>query len=234
MIKSTLISVIIPTVNEEQNILRTVKRVREAAKREKRGTIEIIIADGGSSDNTVSIIKKYAKVVLTEQGRGIQMNKAAQHAKGDILVFLHADTLLPLQAFKRITKAIKKGAIGGAFRVKFDRQDGFFKIIQLRSNFRSRFFKVFFGDQALFVTKTAFYKLRGFKNVPIMEDVDFSRRMKSIGKVILVKDSIVTSARKFVNKGMVYTYASMGVLMILFHLRMRHSIIKRVHDLLLR
>lgn len=223
-----MISVIIPVLNEELSLKKTLAHLKTY-----KGEIEFIIVDGGSSDKTVQVGKHYGKVIPSKRGRGLQMNKGAFEAKGDTLLFLHADTIPPKNGFPLIHDALQDNSVGGAFKVTFDRGGWLMKLIEFRSNFRASAFKIFFGDQAIFVRKDVFIRMNGFKNLPIMEDLEFSSRMKKQGKVALIKEPVLTSARKFLHKGMVKTYLSMGVLMIMFHLRCSFTTIKKAHDRLL-
>lgn len=224
-----MISVIIPCVNEEVLLEKTLTQLRRY-----KGDIEFIIIDGGSTDKTKKIGEKFGKVISSKKGRSLQMNTGAFEAKGDVLLFLHADTFLPENGFPLIHDAFQGNVVGGAFRIKFDSNHWSVKFIEFRSNFRASFFKIFFGDQAMFVRKDVFLKMGGFKNIPIMEDLEFSSRMKKEGKVLLIQEPVITSARKFLKKGFVRTYFSMGILMIMYHLGCSFTNIKKTHDRLLR
>ena len=186
------ISVIIPTLNEEHNIEKTLQSVLK-----QEGDYEIYVADGGSTDNTVTLAKQYASVIKSKRGRAIQMNAGAQLCTGDILLFLHADTSLPNNAFREIRKRMKDDTVvGGSFYLEFDVDNFILKGISFITHFNFRLFH--FGDQGIFVLQSIFQKLNGYKDMPIMEDYDFYKRLKGQGKVILVRLPVVSSARRFI------------------------------------
>ncbi|OHC00329.1 MAG: hypothetical protein A3G70_02790, partial [Planctomycetes bacterium RIFCSPLOWO2_12_FULL_39_13] len=151
------ISVIIPTLNEESHIEKTLQSVIK-----QEGNYEFYVVDGGSTDNTVAIAKRYACVISSKRGRAIQMNAGAKLCKGDILLFLHADTLLPDNAFREIRKRMKDDTVvGGSFYIEFDADNFILRGISFISRFDFRIFH--FGDQGIFVRRDVFQALRGYK-----------------------------------------------------------------------
>jgi len=191
------ISVIIPTLNEESHIEKTLQSVIK-----QEGNYEFYVVDGGSTDNTVVIAKRYACVISSKRGRAIQMNAGAKLCKGDILLFLHADTLLPDNAFREIRKRMKDDTVvGGSFYIEFDADNFILRGISFISRFDFRIFH--FGDQGIFVRRDVFQALRGYKEIPIMEDYDFYKRLAGQGKVVLLRMPVISSARRFVKKGVV-------------------------------
>ena len=191
------ISVIIPTLNEESHIEKTLQSVIK-----QEGDYEFYVVDGGSTDNTVAIAKRYACVISSKRGRAIQMNAGAKLCKGDILLFLHADTLLPDNAFREIRKRMKDDTVvGGSFYIEFDADNFILRGISFISRFDFRIFH--FGDQGIFVRRDVFQALRGYKEIPIMEDYDFYKRLAGQGKVVLLRMPVISSARRFVKKGVV-------------------------------
>ena len=191
------ISVIIPTLNEESHIEKTLQSVIK-----QEGNYEFYVVDGGSTDNTVVIAKRYACVISSKRGRAIQMNAGAKLCKGDILLFLHADTLLPDNAFREIRKRMKDDTVvGGSFYIEFDADNFILRGISFISRFDFRIFH--FGDQGIFVRRDVFQALRGYKEIPIMEDYDFYKRLAGQGKVVLLRMPVISSARKFVKKRVV-------------------------------
>ena len=191
------ISVIIPTLNEESHIEKTLQSVIK-----QEGNYEFYVVDGGSTDNTVAIAKRYACVISSKRGRAIQMNAGAKLCKGDILLFLHADTLLPDNAFREIRKRMKDDTVvGGSFYIEFDADNFILRGISFISRFDFRIFH--FGDQGIFVRRDVFQALRGYKEIPIMEDYDFYKRLAGQGKVVLLRMPVISSARRFVKKGVV-------------------------------
>jgi len=191
------ISVVIPTLNEESHIEKTLQSVIK-----QEGNYEFYVVDGGSTDNTVAIAKRYACVISSKRGRAIQMNAGAKLCKGDILLFLHADTLLPDNAFREIRKRMKDDTVvGGSFYIEFDADNFILRGISFISRFDFRIFH--FGDQGIFVRRDVFQALRGYKEIPIMEDYDFYKRLAGQGKVVLLRMPVISSARRFVKKGVV-------------------------------
>ena len=204
-----MISVIIPTYNEEGRIEQAIASVF-AYRHEAE--IEIIVADGGSSDATVSLARANAKVVSTETGRAGQLNAAAEEAGGDIFFFLHAHVTLPSGALTRIDRAINaEGNDGGGFSNVFSEHNqkikrlGRLLNLRLRDNDHSGN-TLFFGDNGIFVRREVFEALGGFKTMPIMEDYDFSKRMRERFEVVRISDpKLIVSPRRHVKAGFVRT-----------------------------
>ena len=191
------ISVIIPTLNEESHIEKTLLSVTK-----QEGDYEFYVVDGGSSDNTVTIAKRYTTVINSQRGRAVQMNTGARLCKGDILLFLHADTVLPDNAFREIRKRMKDDTVaGGSFYIAFDADTFILKGISFITRFNFSLFH--FGDQGIFVRRSIFQTLNGYKEMPVMEDYDFYKRLGKQGKVILIRMPVISSARRFVKKGVI-------------------------------
>jgi len=224
-----MISVIIPVFNEEKHIKSCLKSIHN-----QKGDYEIIIVDCSSEDSTIKAAKKYNKVSVlkSKKGRVMQMNTGAVKAKGDILLFLHADAILSINAFVEIENSIKKGFIGGGFLQKFSEKNFLLKLVSLRSNLRALTTHIFFGDQAIFVRKDIFEKLNGFRSIPIMEDFDFSKRMKKEGKVIAIKNKVIVSGRNYLRNGILKLTFIYFILMLMYHLRFDYRKIRKVYDFL--
>jgi rSAM/selenodomain-associated transferase 2 len=209
------VSIIIPTLNEEV-VLENVLRFLCEIKREY--PLELIVVDGGSTDHTLQIATRYAdKVVLTSPGRGEQLNRGAERASGEILWFLHADTRIESNSILSILSAIESGSGGGCFRITFDSKRLIYRSIAWGSNLRAKWLKSFYGDQGIFVEWEIFKNLGGFRPIPLMEDLEFSQRLKSRTQVKVVASTIQTSSRRF-QKGTFRTLLRMQVLKIGFHL----------------
>ncbi|MEO6843612.1 MAG: TIGR04283 family arsenosugar biosynthesis glycosyltransferase [Ginsengibacter sp.] len=195
-----MISIIIPTYNEEENVAETIAEIR---KRDIDKLIsEIIISDGQSVDATVSIASNAgATVVVSEQkGRAAQMNYGASIAKGEILYFLHADSVPPENFTLYILNAVEKNYQAGSFRLAFDYQHWFLKVNCWFTRFDVN--AVRFGDQSLFVTKNVFENCGGFdEKLLMMEDQEIIHRIKKYGKFIVMNDAVTTSARKYLDNG---------------------------------
>ncbi|MBI5683009.1 MAG: TIGR04283 family arsenosugar biosynthesis glycosyltransferase [Deltaproteobacteria bacterium] len=191
------ISVIIPVLNEEANI--------EKAVLSAKASDEIIVVDGGSSDATVSIAERLGvKVINTENGRGGQQDAGAREANGNVFLFLHADTILPSGWKDMIEMSlIDNNIIGGAFLLGIDSSRRSLYFISLIANIRARYLGLIYGDQAIFVRKDVFFRVDGFKGLPIMEDIDFIRRLKKQGKVKLIEEKVLTSDRRWMKSGII-------------------------------
>ena len=191
------ISVIIPTLNEDSHIGKTLQSVIK-----QEGDYEVCVVDGGSTDNTVAIAKRYACVINSKRGRAIQMNAGANVCKGDILLFLHADTLLPDNGFREVRKRMRDETVaGGSFYITFDADNFILKAVSFITRFNFRLFH--FGDQSIFVRRDVFQALNGYKEMPIMEDYNFYKRLREQGKVILIRMPVISSARRFIKKGVI-------------------------------
>lgn len=195
------LSIIIPTLNEAAVIEKTL------AALPRRGGIERIVVDGGSSDDTAERAKPHADgVLITEAGRARQMNAGARAAGGDVLLFLHADSHLAADAFDAISQALEDPTVaGGAFKLAIDSTRRSLCIVAAVANWRSRLTGIPYGDQGIFVRRTVFEKLGGYPDLPIMEDLEFSRRLKRTGKVALLSGPIMTSSRRWDRGGVWYT-----------------------------
>ena len=189
------ISIIIPTINEANNLPLLLS---DLSSIQKEG--EIIIVDCGSGDKTVDIANIYgAKVYKSgERNRGLQLNIGAKKAKGDWLIFLHADTRLTHDWFKKINSFLNgdKNYIY-YFKFKINHEKIIFRVLEILVNLRSQFFKQPYGDQGLVIHRTTYFKNNGFRKIPLMEDIDFIRRLKNKKKLKQLNLPIFISSRKW-------------------------------------
>jgi rSAM/selenodomain-associated transferase 2 len=231
------ISVIIPTLNEESALPLTLEHTF------RLGFSEIIVADGGSIDRTRDIVLRFALsqepmaitdcpvlTLTTPPGRAHQMNAGAEISRSDVLLFLHADTRLPDRARQRIADALSdQSCIGGRFDVQFDHPTFLGRLISSLMNIRSRLSGIATGDQAIFVRRDAFERMRGYSSIPLMEDLDFTRRLKKLGRVAAVRDTVTTSYRRWVQQGPGRTILRMWTIRLLYWLGVSPHLLSRFY-----
>jgi rSAM/selenodomain-associated transferase 2 len=196
------VSVIIPALNEETRIAATIDAAFAA------GAAEVLVADGGSEDGTVSVAKAHrARVITGERIRARQLNRGAQEASHEHLIFLHADTLLPPGAAIAVMRALATGAQFGGFQLEFIEQSRRLRFAAFMINRRTAMTGCPWGDQAQFIRRETLLRVGGFADVPIMEDYDLAVRMKRSGKTAILPMRVRTSGRRFLEKGLVRTSA---------------------------
>lgn len=210
------LSVIIPVLNEEDFIVETLKDLIPF----RALGAEVIVVDGGSQDNTVALaIPLVDKLLSSDKGRANQMNLGAAHARGDILLFLHADTSLPAEGIGLMLVKLKNPKFSwGFFNVSILGASSMFSIIAALMNFRSCFTGIATGDQAIFVLRQEFMAIKGFPIQPLMEDVELSHRLGKRSKPLCLKQKARTSGRRWQLNGVWRTIRLMWLLRLLYWL----------------
>ncbi len=218
------LSVIIPCLNEAL----TIGILLEALLKQVSAEDEIIVVDGGSTDQTCKVVRQFEKVKLVEasrQGRALQLNEGADIAKGVLFLFIHADSGLPDQALCALKKKMRDPAyIGGSFQLRFDQNTILYSFLSRLAN--SNRLIASFGDQGLFLRRDVFLQAGGYREIPIMEDVDMVRRLSRIGKLIKIPPPLTTSTRRFRNNGLVFQLLINFLLLLGFYLGFPPSSLK--------
>lgn len=207
------LSIIIPVLNEAAGIVDLLQSLQGF----RSHGAEIIVADGSSGDATVQLALPLADQVMTApRGRASQMNAGAALARAPLLLFLHADTRLPEGALPLVTQAIAQGALWGRFDVAISGSASGLGLIARMMNLRSRLSGIATGDQAIFVRRDVFEQISGFSDLPLMEDIEFSRRMKRIGRPACLSEKVITSGRRWEKHGVLRT------ILLMWSLRLRY------------
>jgi rSAM/selenodomain-associated transferase 2 len=207
-------SIIMPVLNEEAELEN---QLMYLTRQYAHNDYELLIVDGGSSDRTVAIAQCYGQVIHSPQGRATQMNAGAAIASGDVLIFLHADTRLPDDAFCAIERALASpNVVGGAFRLCFNCERWLYRLVAFTTNLRSRLHTLFTGDQAYFIRTSSFKAVGGYPDQPLMEDLEIITRLRKIGKVILLPQYVTTSARRHEKIGLLRSVLFMWYLRTLY------------------
>jgi len=194
------ISVIIPAYNEEGVIGRTLESLCAM------GAGEIIVVDGDSSDRTIQIARSFpVRVIAAPRGRAVQMNRGAEASRGETLLFLHADCRFGPEAIGHIQSAIAQGFAGGCFSQRIDSPRIVYRFIETSGNLRARLSGVFYGDQGIFARRDVFFEIGGFDEVELFEDVLFSKKLSAAGSVIMLRERIIASPRRWERTGVVKT-----------------------------
>ena len=213
------IALVIPVFNEQEILARFLNGIFPLK------FDEVIVVDGGSRDRTVEIARSLldksgvgrTQLLTTVQGRAVQMNAGAGQARAEILVFLHADTVLPDHARRLIeTAMLDHSCVGGRFDVRFPQDRGWAWIISRMMNLRSRRTGICTGDQTIFVRREIFTRLGGFADIPLMEDLEFTARLKKMGHIAALPDKVTTSFRRWERHGPFRTVLRMWTLRFLY------------------
>ena len=209
------VSVIIPTLNEQQTIASAIASATQA------GAHEVIVVDGGSTDQTTQIAARHAAVLTSEQsGRAVQQNLGAQHAVGDVLLFLHADCRLTPDSISDLVGRLSSSpeTIAGCFRQRID-QSGFrYRSLEAGNLWRARVLKSAYGDQGIFIRTSAFHELNGFPDVCFLEDLLLMKQLRRAGRIVVLDSHIEVSARRWQQRGVLRQTLRNWLIVALAHL----------------
>lgn len=228
-----MVSVVIPAYNEERALPHTLGELFRQS-----GDYEVIVVDGGSTDRTLEFVQEFTlstphaglrplRLLTVSKGRASQMNAGAKEGRGEWLLFLHADTTLPLGAIQRMNEMEADQTIqAGGFMHRFSGDDWRLKLISFLDNFRCIRSRIIYGDQALFVRRTLFEQLGGFPNRPILEDVAFCEKLIKLTTPLVLSPPVVTDSRKFLKMGVWRSF--LRVILIILHVEFHLPVLPRV------
>jgi rSAM/selenodomain-associated transferase 2 len=201
------LSVIVPTLNEADGIVTHLSALQPLRRR----GCEVIVADGGSSDDTPGLAAPLAdRVIPARRGRASQMNAGATHARGDVLLFVHADTRVPESADSLLTnKLADETWVWGRFDIAIEGTHWLLGVVAWFMNLRSRLTGIATGDQAIFMRREPFATVGGFPEIPLMEDIALSRRLKCLGRPLCLRERVTTSGRRWEKRGVLRTIVLM-------------------------
>ncbi len=209
-----LLSIIIPTLNESGYLEPLIDRLQYFIPK-----AEIIVADCGSTDGSIERIAGKAKVVVAGKGRAIQMNAGAKQASADILWFLHADCVPGKEAVNLILSTMKNmEVVGGGFRWELIGSKWYYGICTFLAHLKNRLKKNLFGDMGIFVRRTVFNELDGYAELPICEEIEFTRRLKRMGEIAILNETLPSSDRKLLEEGPMKAFIRNDIIKIAFRL----------------
>ena len=207
------ISIIVPVLNEQINLPEALSNLQPF----RRQGHEVVIVDGGSSDNSLMLAQQAADtVIVSKSGRALQMNSGAAVATGDIFLFLHCDTLLPDNALEVVAGNYQRENYWGRFDVRLSGNKFVFRLIERLMNLRSRLTSIATGDQAIFIERKLFNRLGGFPEIALMEDISISGLLRKRSSPVCLKQQVITSSRRWESNGVVATVLLMWKLRLLY------------------
>jgi len=220
MAASDLVSIIVPVFNEETFLPSFLEHLSHFE------LCNVLVVDGTSTDGSNRLLQQWVSLnperrhlLVSERGRAKQMNLGGIAATGLVLLFLHADSIMPSSGISAIRCAMEKpSVVGGAFRLRIDAPGLFFRWVERWANLRSQIFRLPYGDQAIFVRRSVFIEMNGYADLPLMEDVEFIQRLKRYGRCLLLPERVTTSPRRWVKRGALYTTIRNMILIILYFL----------------
>jgi len=209
------VAVVIPVLNEAGSLLQHMRAFKAL-----HNDYHVVFCDGGSEDDTCALLQQNGLHYCTSpRGRALQMNAGASACNNNILLFIHADTMISSSDVKLVKKAMQdESVVGGRFDIRLSGKALAFRIIESMINLRSRTTGISTGDQCQFVRRSVFEAMGGFPEQPLMEDVELSKRLKQYGKIACLKQKVITSSRRWENHGIVKTVVLMWKLRFLYWL----------------
>ncbi len=225
--KPAAVSVIIPVLHETG----IDGFIRDLVEKTKNREMEIIVVDGDPAGSTIEQISSPSiRTMTAPRGRALQQNAGADRARGAVLLFLHADTRLPRDFYDLIMEALDQGFSGGAFNLHIDSTHPVIQLVSAVAAFRSRITKIPYGDQAIFLKKALFHRIHGFDEIPLMEDIALMQKIKkSRSPFKILPQTASTSARRWVQQGIVFTMIRNPVLALLYYLGVSPRILARFY-----
>ena len=219
------LSIIMPVLDEETGIVAALDRLTAYRQR----GVEIIVVDGGSRDGTADLARPLADVVATSpRGRAAQMNAGATQSRGDVLLFLHADSQLPREADRLMLEGLaRSGRVWGRFDLRIEGRSPLLRVVAMMMNWRSRLTGIATGDQAIFVTRPAFAEADGYPDIALMEDIALTRALKRVGRPLCLRARVTTSGRRWERQGVLRTILLMWRLRLAYFLGAEPSLLAR-------
>ena len=210
------LAIVIPVFNEAKVLPKALKSLAELSM---DSPDSIIFVDGGSTDQSRELIHEHGfECLQCESGRAKQMNFGTETTESDIILYLHVDTSISSSNISSIKKSYNYGFLSGRFDITFTNSSITYRIISFFINVRSRFSKISTGDQAIFIRRDIFEKIGGFPDIPLMEDITISNKLKRLGKVACLKDTVTTSSRRWEKNGVIHTITLMWKIRLLYWL----------------
>ena len=220
------VSIIVPVLNEAASIGRFLRCLRERA-----GDAEIIIVDGGSSDATVDLARSHCdRCLYAPRGRALQMNAGAQVAAGDTLWFVHSDCEVPAGCLQQISDVLRQPeVVGGFFRIRLPNKRLVYRLTDSFAHYAGLLLRMRFGDHGFFCRRTAFEKIGGFPEVPLMEDAEFFCKLRRLGRIAFIPSRLISSSRRYEEIGPWRLTLTYGLIALLYLLRVPISVLAAIY-----
>jgi rSAM/selenodomain-associated transferase 2 len=221
-----LISIIVPVFNEAASIERFLNGLCERA-----GGAEVVVVDGGSTDRTFELARNHCdRCLRAPHGRAVQMNVGARTALGDTFWFLHADCEVPLDCLHRISEAMRyPNVAGGFFRIRIPDKRMVYRLTDSFAHYAGIVLRMRFGDHGFFCRRTAFEKIGGFPEVPLMEDAKFFRKLRRLGRIAIIPSRLISSSRRYEKIGPWRLTLTYGLIALLYFLRVPIPLLAAIH-----